>query len=693
MSNYQQFDYKIIDYKKESTLSSYALEQTPLTFIPDVENFGYIKVLWDFGDGTNSTALTAKKYYPNAGKYATNLTIYDCYSNAIISNIVKVVDIKNYLPHTFKVDFENGAYYDDITWKNGKINGPLLFSAEYPSGITQSDIYYRVKNSNSDYYFKDDFPKFQHLKNTFSFYEKVYNNTKKTYEYVEIDNIKIDTVDIHAKIINNDIVNVDSNTPDSFFVGLSGNKKVYFKDDSINKINIDLFFDKRDNNIWDNNLKVTLSANIIENDEVDKFSITSNGLDGEFYTSNSFAIDAMKFANVDIPFVIKIKDRDNFTVKNFAPLSSFNITFSVLSGSDVVSPSYYTITTNDCFDGAMRNTIIFRNSNKIKDVKINAVGTLSSLQGSSYNLSGETSSFDVFPQNFLKIDKINEDFDMTEIFKGLRFQEFLLDNDVLFDDFIGTIFGNISSSYDTLGKKIYEKITNFVQNTQDVDRNEIFSLISQMKMLGTPNNVFENNLFTYPEKIKRILDLFSISENKLLGVTNKFRENFDPKGHTSKDFFGINLGNEINTATYVVSANTPIVALEKFSNQYTLLNTYQPLEYTTDYYPLSSYTYNWGWGLVLPDTYQYSDLDKYYLFFEFNNQYDGTLYGNTVIKNNTLYKTLSSENVLLDEDGIPILDEDGEPILNEYDDTLNYKDLTLNIMLRDTLYQSLSLIK
>jgi hypothetical protein len=693
MSNYQQFDFKIVDYKNEQVLSAYALKETPLKFIPNVNNFVYIRVLWDFGDGTYSTSLTANKYYDKPGKYDTNLTIFDCYSNAIISNTIKTVDIKDYLVNTFRIDFEDASYYDNITWKNGKISGPLIASATYPSNVTPSTIFYRISGSGSEYYFQDTPDKFRHLRNTYSFFEKIYNQTKKQYEYIEIDKIEIDTVPVYAKISNNSITLTNSTDVSAFYVGLSGNKQVYFKDDSVNKLQIDLFFDKRNNNIWDNNLKVSLSANIIQNNEVDNFSVTSNGMDGEFYAEDSFNIDSQKFSNVDIPFVIKVKDSEHFTVKNFKPLSASNLVYTVLSSNEVISSQYYTISAKDSFNGAVRNTIRFTSPTKMNDVKITVSGSVSSVQGSVYSLNGETSVFDVYPQNFLTIEKKNESYDATEMFKDLRFQEFLLDDSMLFDEFIGSIFGTLTSSYDTLGKKIYEKITNFVQNIQDVDRNEIFPLISQMKMLNASNNVFEDNSFTYPEKIKRILDLFSISNNKLLGINNKFKENFDLRGYSSKSVYGINLGDEINTNTYVVSAGIPIVALEKFSNKYSLLNTEQPVEYTTNtVYALSSYNQNWGWPLVLPDTFQFGDIEKYYLFFEYVDTFDNTLYDNTIIKDNTLYDMLSTENIIRDNDNDPILDENGDYILSEYV-TPSYKDFTMGIVLRDTLYQSLSLVK
>jgi hypothetical protein len=439
-----------------------------------------------------------------------------------------------------------------------------------------------------------------------------------------------------------------------------------------------------------NNTKISLSALIVDNDEVEDLSITSNGMDGEFYEIDSFKIDGRKNSNVDIPFVVKIKDSENFSVKNFPLLSASDITVLVLSSGDVMDSSYYELEDVGAYYGAARGKVKFNTNDVVHYVQLSASLTTTNDQGSAYTLAGITDYFDVYPKNYISIEKRNEDFDAQETFKGLRFQEFLLDKTILFDDFMGSVFGTLSSSYDTLGKKIYEKITNFVENTQDVDRGEIFSLISQMKMTGVDNDVFESNLFTYPEKIKRILDLGSISKNKLIGYNNKFKENFDIKGFSSKEIFGTNLGNEINTNTYIISAGTPIVALEKFSNRYVLLNTEQPTESTgLSAYMLSGYNTNWGWPLVLPDTYQYSDLEKYYLFFEYQAGYENTLVDNTIVYDYTLYDNLSSKHVLRDENGDPILTETSQPIFEEFD--FDYNSEMMNISLRDTLYQSLSL--
>ena len=78
-----------------------------------------------------------------------------------------------------------------------------------------------------------------------------------------------------------------------------------------------------------------------------------------------------------------------------------------------------------------------------------------------------------YPKDFYNFYKHNEDFDFEENIKDMRFQEILLDKNIFFNDFIGTIFGNVSSRYDLLGKKLYEKVFNFVSNNADIDMCDI----------------------------------------------------------------------------------------------------------------------------------------------------------------------------------------------------------------------------
>ena len=91
-----------------------------------------------------------------------------------------------------------------------------------------------------------------------------------------------------------------------------------------------------------------------------------------------------------------------------------------------------------------------------------------------------------------------------------------------------------------------------------------------------------------------------------------------------------------------------IVALEKFSNVYSVLNTWQPVSAVdTTIYPLSDYSSEWGWALVLPTEMGFGDMSKYYIFFEYNPQYDNTLLDGVIDFDNA--KTTISSNLSYSE--------------------------------------------
>ena len=160
-----------------------------------------------------------------------------------------------------------------------------------------------------------------------------------------------------------------------------------------------------------------------------------------------------------------------------------------------------------------------------------------------------------------------------------------------------------------------------------------------------------------------MVDLFSISKNKLIGVENKFSERFSINETENK-----NLGNEIDPFTYIVfDPSVGIVAFEKFSNTYIKLNTYKPYIIMGGTYLLSDYSSDWGWPLVLPDDFEFSDIGKYYIFYEYIPSYDDTLIGGIIDYDNE--KTEVSKTF----------------VIKDYSKTLNY-------MFLDTLYQSLSII-
>lgn len=729
--------FSAIDYKGLDSLSSYALSITPLIFVPDLENSINHKMVWDFGDGTIAKTFSASKFYKFPGIYTVSLIQYDCNNNAMISSVTKTIQIYDYIPLTFDVTFmgfvldpngnynlteggdfilmEDGSYSlteedsNVITLSAGQISTPIRLNSYFPSYQPALDVYYDIYNSNSLNWWDINSNKYAHLESFNVFYEQIYNYTLSSYQYSEIPKITTDQNPIFVKVNNGTIVQCLSSDDDSCYAGLSGTKLVYIKEDNVTEQLLSyLSFDKtkyihpyNTNFNYLNNLGITLSATVVENVPV-RLNVTSNGLDGEGFPVDSFEIAPIKFYNTKIPFVVKIKDYLDFSIKNFdtIQLSSLNYTLTTTfdlqlatelgeflldelgneifaNGTTVtVSTSAYSISSLNYTlsaqntGGSFRGFVTFpAQEDLIQNVRLEFNATLTDDQGNSWFLEGVSNYFNVYPTNYFDMYKKNEDFNAAETLKDLRFQEILIDKNILFDDFFGGILGGDSTQHEDIGVKTYEASANFVQNTQDIDDSTIDALDSMGEFMGY-NDVNEEK-YIYPVKVKRLVDLLSIDKIKLLGYENKFRENFDVKGRSSKTIFGINIGNQIDTTTYVISSTTPIVALEKFSNEYTLLNTYQPVSAVgTHTYPLSSFTSDWGWPLVLPVSLNFSEIEKYYLFFDFVDQYDNTILDGVVDFDNP--KTT-----------IPFLTT-GED-LNELDGIKEH-------MFVDTLYTSLSLI-
>ena len=389
-------------------------------------------------------------------------------------------------------------------------------------------------------------------------------------------------------------------------------------------------------------------------------------------------------------------------------LSAGNPTFIVLSGAtsnvwnanNIVQSTYYSISslanTLSSLDTNFwyRGVLTFNDNLSASAIRLTlsarnqyAFDTNSSLLSTVNGLATLTA----YPKNYYELYKHNEDFDFERTIKDLRFQEILLDKSIFFDDFIGTIFGDVSSRYDILGKKLYEKIFNFVSNNADIDLCDIKSLISMASMTDDYGIVFDRALAQEPAEVKRFLDILSINYNKFRGGKNKFDENYDPQGTTTKDIYGKNLGDEITSLTYEVTAGNDLVAYEKYSNSYIRLNTFQPLSALSglntgnptgnaNTYMLSDYSTevtnaslsggnSWGWGLILPSTYNFETVKTFYEFYSLSAVYD-----NSVL------------NGLIDYDNGLTTVNFNEPL-----SSLEGKDNIFDIIIQNSLFSSLSL--
>lgn len=255
-------------------------------------------------------------------------------------------------------------------------------------------------------------------------------------------------------------------------------------------------------------------------------------------------------------------------------------------------------------------------------------------------LTGESNRFNIFPSTgAFNITKINEDYNLAKFYNDTRYQEVLLDKEILFNEFIGTIVGDLSAQPYELGKTVYERIANFISNRVDIDKCNLDALLSFCAEFLV---LFENYNYPFPPQLRRIIDILSIKRSVLWGEQNKFNSNFNGKGTIPPNYiYGINLGDELNTLTDVITSGQPIVAYEKFSEIYTIVNDKNIAGYSlSSVLPLSTFNYDWGWGLVAPKSVSGTQISNYYKLYSFNPQYNNKFYDN-IINWNDPHTTLS----------------------------------------------------
>jgi hypothetical protein len=686
-------DFNVVDYKNSSTtLSSYNLSITPLTFYPIIpSDFGEnVYVVWDFGDTTSSKELIPTHNYTAPGNYTIKLFVYDKYNQAVRANISKTVLIKDYIEDTFNV-----TYSGSLNLSCGKLSNTLQINQTLPFYYTDSTINYSVSGSNSLNYYNLDLNKYNHLARYNSLFAKSYIPSSNTYELVELKSINLPLSSIYVKLVNGTLTSSLTSDASSIVAGFSGIGSVFYRDDiptSIFNLTFNRQYDK-----YINSLNINLTGNVVENKAISKLSITSNGVDGDSEPLSSFNINNIKFNKSKIHFVIKLKDSENNTIKNVNPLvlngGSNNSIAVRLVGTNNISVSSYTISslqstlTSLSSGGYFRGYIEYTDdlTTPLTGVSLSANATsVITISGTTLpSVQSVSTLFDIYPSNYYSIYKKGEDIDGEALYKSLRFQETLLDKEIFFGNFLGSIFGNADSDPEALSKKINERISNFIDNNSNIDTAEIVRLLSMSQMLDNSNTVFDQNLSNFPNKIQRLVSLLSVKRSKLFGVKNKFVENFNSLGRVDKDIYGKNLGDQIDPYTYIVIPGVNIVAYEKFSRKYTLLNTYQPLLgtfspaplateggdellteggdelLTENYYLIIDYNDTWGWPLILPTGFAPSDIPTYYDFYEFTDTFADDYVGGILDMNLTTID--------------------------------NTSDSTYDTIILDTLYQSLSL--
>lgn len=367
--NYTYVYFRANDFTGRAVLSAFTLPQTSLTFVPDFltspvlssdDSISNKLLRWDFGDGTFSSLLTATHYYKWPGDYKVRLTVYDKFGNAYDSSYQPTIKVYDFIRDqlVFK-DFRRFIY--DVP--ASKIIEPieLLRQTSWQSYNALSSTGYTVhlyasgalgQFQNIDNFYDD---KWSHLRALSRFYIKT--PVGDSFEYQSVDRITKAGEPIFAKIDNKSFRICNKNDIGSFFVGTTASYEFFYVDDVTKNytsreppififatldnskfpdrytINSDSYRDISYPPYGYNNIKPAVLPIIkVRHNPAEKLNITTTGIDGEGVLSTTkFYFPELSWQNTEIPFLIKMKDADNFTTKTYPPIYS-SVTDSSLSG-------------------------------------------------------------------------------------------------------------------------------------------------------------------------------------------------------------------------------------------------------------------------------------------------------------------------------------------------------------------------
>ena len=600
------FTYAVNDQFGVQSLSGYALPNSPLIFVPaigDIDSlagFSDKRIVWDYGDGTRQEAITGQHVYTTPGTYKIKSYLYDKFGNGYYNTFSVTVNIYDFVEDRLEIGTVNA-----ISHNTGEIKNPISISQfnsarsfERNSGPAPIKLYADSNNDiNYDYFETENSEKaYGHLLPSHTFIQKI-NNV----ENVPIDVLKAEEyTSIYAKVSGNEdtgsiLVTAFEPGEDTVFAGISCKNDVYFRSDVPGGYDLNMGFEDESVFSYTNTTTYGVGAEILQNNDYNSLTVTSNGLDGEdVVTFDKFDINPIKFSCTKISFVVRAKDGEGFSHRHIplielCPLPNtghMSLTAVLTDGENVYDAEFYNDFSSVSADlppgdflipgdftgyrgGFFKGYLTIDTDEILKDVWIEAY---TEYQGNS--LSGASNKFSIYPEEYYTVAKKGEDVDFTDIFKDVALQPLFTDSKILMNDFFGAIFGSIESAQDSIGKSTYEKIENFLDNNSTIDYANIDQLASILQLLDLPSI----NKYSLPPKIKRLMDLLSISQSRLFGDINHNREDFNSFGYLNTETYGFDRCEPIPTDGVVFTyAGFDIVAFEKYSGRWVTLNTMLPL--------------------------------------------------------------------------------------------------------------------
>ena len=604
------------DYTGTETYESYALPFTPLTFAPNLEDgiddfISNKRVVWDFGDGSTTVeTVTAQHAYDKPGRYKVTCYLYNEEGTGYTDTFHSKVDIKDFVEDKLVISSNNA-----IAHNTGEIIDPITVERYNSFRVGTPTIVAHSSAANDTDFFSNGYADetYGHLKPSSSFVQII---TGSAIETLDVDTITTIDTPIYIKLdTNNQIVYTDKNDADAFYAGLTGTSDVYFRSDFTGTYN--LLFGFEQGSIFDNTNTTTYGASAVigESNTYNNLSITSNGIDSEGSDGNViFDIGNTKFAGTKTSFVVKVKDDYNNTQKNMPLLSTADASLDLYltDGTNVydieVTSNFQELSTLSQ-GGFYKGYFTSNNNTTLENVYLSAFSQITDSFRPSHE--GVSNTFTIYPSSFYTVSKQGEQIDFKDAFKEIAIQPLFSDAKVLMSDFIGSVFGDLSATQDSVGKATYEKIQNFFDNNSTIDESNIDQLDSLLQLLDLP----ELNKYSLPPKLSRLMDLLSISRSKLFGRRNRNNTHYQTYGYVDNDCYGENLG-EALSANSPITAGDSIVAHEKYSGEFITLNTNLPLSASTppstSVYSLSDYNSTWGWPLLSGGSRDILDIYNFY---------------------------------------------------------------------------------
>jgi len=302
------------------------------------------------------------------------------------------------------------------------------------------------------------------------------------------------------------------------------------------------------NNYSVSTLEVTGANSFLVNDEDTALEGICADVTGKIYVVNS------------IENQIYVIDNNSFSVENYFTINPQGFVFYT-DNQNNLQTFYGKYNKSAAVGGDWSG---FRWINKYANTKLpfyNSTPYTTTIYGKSPMLD-----FYINDQFAYDIFKVNENYNLAQQMKAVALTPALENNEFLFDNFLGSIFGGLTALHSDPGTAVYEKIANFVSDHSDIDTCNIDQLYSLAHMTDLNTDDFRLN---YPESIARLINLASINPNRLWGASHLDTLKFSSKNYGEFTNLGLPL-----SLSYTVSAGVPVVLREKsLIDKYKLIYT------------------------------------------------------------------------------------------------------------------------